>query len=228
MKYIQEADRKLKEEFDILVNKGSIIKKIKPDLTYREMDETDNIYSFLLFTGYLKIGKTIDREETIYELKIPNKEVRKVYTNQFEQYFHEYQKGYRDDFMKALESEDTSKVNEILNDILFRSASYYDNAESFYHRFILGLLSDYEVLSNEEAGSGRIDIVIRPRKMTKKVIIIECKHARSEDDLINESKQAVEQIKEKRYMDKLAYRMYGGVIAYGIAFYKKLCYVSKC
>ena len=94
MKYIQEADRKLKEEFDILVNKGSIIKKIKLDLTYRDMDETDNIYSFLLFTGYLKIGKTIDREETIYELKIPNKEVRKVYTNQFEQYFHEYQKGY--------------------------------------------------------------------------------------------------------------------------------------
>ena len=195
MKYIQEADRKLKEEFDILVNKGSIIKKIKPDLTYREMDETDNIYSFLLFTGYLKIGKTIDREETIYELKIPNKEVRKVYTNQFEQYFHEYQKGYRDDFMKALESEDTSKGNEILNDILFRSASYYDNAESFYHGFILGLLSDYEVLSNEEAGSGRIDIVIRPRKMTKKVIIIECKHARNEDALISESKQAINRSK---------------------------------
>lgn len=159
------------------------------------MDETDNIYSFLLFTGYLKIGKTIDREETIYELKIPNKEVRKVYTNQFEQYFHDYQKGYRDDFMKALESENTSKVNEILNDILFRSASYYDNAESFYHGFILGLLSDYEVLSNEEVGSGRLDIVIRPRKMTKKVIIIECKHARNEDALISESKQAINRSK---------------------------------
>ena len=89
MKYIQEVDCKLKEEFDILVNKGSIIKKIKPDLTYREMDETDNIYSFLLFTGYLKIGKTIDRLEDIYELLIPNNEVRKVYTNQFEQYFEE-------------------------------------------------------------------------------------------------------------------------------------------
>ena len=72
-----------------LINKGSIIKKVKPDLTYREMDDTNNIYSFLLFTGYLKIGKTIDRLEDIYELLIPNNEVRKVYTNQFEQYFEE-------------------------------------------------------------------------------------------------------------------------------------------
>ena len=53
------------------------------------MDDTNNIYSFLLFTGYLKIGKTIDRLEDIYELLIPNNEVRKVYTNQFEQYFEE-------------------------------------------------------------------------------------------------------------------------------------------
>ena len=72
-----------------LINKGSIIKKVKSDLTYREMNDTNNIYSFLLFTGYLKIGKTIDRLEDIYELLIPNNEVRKVYTNQFEQYFEE-------------------------------------------------------------------------------------------------------------------------------------------
>ena len=226
MRYIQQGDHQMKEEFDTLVNKGSIVKKIKPELTYREMEDINNIYSFLLFTGYLKIGKEIDKKT--YELMIPNEEVREVYANQFEQYFEEYKKEHKHEFMNALESEDTNTINEILNDILFRSASYYDNKESFYHGFILELLSDYEVLSNEEAGSGRLDIVIRPRKMTKKVIIIECKHARSEDDLINESKQAVEQIKEKRYMDKLAYRMYGGVIAYGIAFYKKLCYVSKC
>ena len=51
------------------------------------------------------------------------------------------------------------------------------------------------MLSNEEAGSGRLDIVIRPRKMTKKVIIIECKHARNEDALISESKQAINRLK---------------------------------
>ena len=225
MKYIQEGDRQMKEECDVLVNRGSIVKKIKPELTYREMDETDNIYSFLLFTGYLKIGKEVGKKE--YELMIPNEEVREVYTNQFEEYFHECQKHYKEDFMKALESEDTRKANEILNDILFRSVSYYDNKESFYHGFILGLLSDYEILSNEEAGEGRLDIVIRPRKMIKKVIIIECKYAKDEDELIKESKEAIEQIKAKRYMEKPAYEMYGGVVAYGISFHKKQCYVVK-
>ena len=223
MKYIQQGDRQMKEEFDILVNKGNIVKKIMPELTYREMEDINNIYSFLLFTGYLKIGKQIDRN--VYELEIPNEEVREVYENQFEQYFEEYKKEHKHEFMNALESEDTSKVNEILNDILFRSVSYYDNKESFYHGFILGLLSDYEVLSNEEAGSGRLDIVIRPRKITKKVIIIECKHVNDEDALVTESKYAIEQIKEKHYMEKPAYQMYGGVVAYGIAFYKKQCYV---
>ena len=227
IKYIKEADRKLREEFDVLVNNGSIIKKIKPELTYREMDEIDNIYSFLLFTGYLKIGNTINREENIYELKIPNNEVRKVYTNQFEQYFKEYQKEHKHEFMNALESEDTNTINEILNDILFRSASYYDNKESFYHGFILGLLSDYEVLSNEEAGSGRLDLVVRPKKPSGKVVIIECKYARCEDDLIKECENAIQQIKEKRYMEKPAYQIYGGIIGYGISFYKKRCYVLK-
>ena len=85
MRYIQQGDRQMKEEFDVLVNKGSIVKKIMPELTYREMDNIDNIYSFLLFTGYLKIGKQIDRN--VYELEIPNEEVREVYINQFEEYF---------------------------------------------------------------------------------------------------------------------------------------------
>ena len=39
--------------------------------------------------------------------------------------------------------------------------------------------------------------------------------------------EAIQQIKEKGYMKKKAYQMYGGVIGYGISFYKKQCYVRK-
>ena len=227
MRYIQQGDRQMKEEFDTLVNRGSIVKKIMPELTYREMDNIDNIYSFLLFTGYLKIGKEIDRSEDMYELKIPNEEVRKVYMNQFEVAFKEYTNARKDMLMQYLHGGKAIEVNNILNDILERSISYYDNKESFYHGLLLGLLSEYEVISNEEAGTGRLDIAIRPRNIRDNVVIIECKHAKDEDDLMDASEEAIQQIEEKGYMKKKAYQMYGGVIGYGISFYKKQCYVVK-
>lgn len=53
--YIQNGDQQMKEDFDKLIQGRSITKKILHELTYREMDDINNIYSFLLFTGYLKI-----------------------------------------------------------------------------------------------------------------------------------------------------------------------------
>ncbi len=222
MKYITQANRKMKEEFETLVNKENIVKKIKPELTYQEMDSIDNIYSFLLFTGYLKICRKV--ADDTYELLIPNEEVRKVYINQFQEYFEER----KSKLMEALENEDTRNINDILDDILKISVSYYDNKESFYHGFMLGFLSDYEILSNEEAGNGRLDLVIKPKKRSGNVIIIECKHANSERELLKECEDAVSQIKEKQYMKDPSYQIYGGVIGYGISFYKKDCYVLKC
>ena len=147
--------------------------------------------------------------------------------NQFEVAFKEYTNARKDMLMQYLLEGKEKEVNNILNDILERSISYYDNKESFYHGLLLGLLSEYEVISNEEAGTGRLDIAIRPRNIRDNVVIIECKHAKDEDDLMDASEEAIQQIEEKGYMKKKAYQMYGGVIGYGISFYKKQCYVVK-
>lgn len=45
------------------------------------MDELNNIYSFLLFTGYLKINKNLDYN--YYELMIPNYEIKMIYQETF-------------------------------------------------------------------------------------------------------------------------------------------------
>ena len=227
MKYIQQGDRQMKKEFDTLMNKGSIVKKIMPELTYREMDNIDNIYSFLLFTGYLKIGKEIDRSEDMYELKIPNEEVRKVYMNQFEVAFKEYTNARKDMLMQYLHEGKEIEVNNILNDILERSISYYDNKESFYHGFLVGLFQGYEVESNKESGDGRFDIIIYPPTIREAVIIIECKHSSSLATLIHDSEEGVQQIKEKRYKEGIQAKGYLTSIGYGISFYKKQCYVNK-
>ena len=143
VKYIQNGDKKLRKEFDVLMNGQSLIKYIKPELTYREMDNINNIYSFLLLTGYLKVIK--DRGENQYELVIPNKEVYEIYKQSFMSYFEDYTTSKKNELYQELVDGDAKKVNLLLNDILLRSISYFDNQESFYHGFLVGLLNDYEV-----------------------------------------------------------------------------------
>lgn len=201
VKYIQNGDKKLRKEFDVLMNGQSLIKYIKPELTYREMDNINNIYSFLLLTGYLKVIK--DRGENQYELVIPNKEVYEIYKQSFMSYFEDYTTSKKNELYQELVDGDAKKVNLLLNDILLRSISYFDNQESFYHGFLVGLLNDYEVVSNKESGNGRFDVCVLPENILGTVVLIECKHSISEDDLIDDAKEGARQIVEKNILKNI-------------------------
>ena len=225
VKYIQNGDKKLRKEFDVLMSGQSLIKYIKPELTYREMDNINNIYSFLLLTGYLKVIK--DRGENQYELVIPNKEVYEIYKQSFMSYFEDYTTSKKNELYQELVDGDAKKVNLLLNDILLRSISYFDNQESFYHGFLVGLLNDYEVVSNRESGNGRFDVCVLPENILGTVVLIECKHSISEDDLIDDAKEGARQIVEQKYLEEHKFKKYENAIGYGISFYKKQCYVVK-
>ena len=225
VKYIQNGDKKLRKEFDLLMNGQSLIKYIKPELTYREMDNINNIYSFLLLTGYLKVIK--DRGENQYELVIPNKEVYEIYKQSFMSYFEDYTTSKKNELYQELVDGDAKKVNLLLNDILLRSISYFDNQESFYHGFLVGLLNDYEVVSNKESGNGRFDVCVLPENILGTIVLIECKHSISEDNLIDDAKEGARQIVEKKYLEEHRFKKYENAIGYGISFYKKQCYVVK-
>lgn len=225
VKYIQNGDKKLRKEFDLLMNGQSLIKYIKPELTYREMDNINNIYSFLLLTGYLKVIK--DMGENQYELVIPNKEVYEIYKQSFMSYFEDYTTSKKNELYQELVDGDAKKVNLLLNDILLRSISYFDNQESFYHGFLVGLLNDYEVVSNRESGNGRFDVCVLPENILGTVVLIECKHSISEDDLIDDAKEGARQIVEKKYLEEHRFKKYENAVGYGISFYKKQCYVVK-
>lgn len=225
VKYIQNGDKKLRKEFDVLMSGQSLIKYIKPELTYREMDNINNIYSFLLLTGYLKVIK--DRGENQYELVIPNKEVYEIYKQSFMSYFEDYTTSKKNELYQELVDGDAKKVNLLLNDILLRSISYFDNQESFYHGFLVGLLNDYEVVSNRESGNGRFDVCVLPENILGTVVLIECKHSISEDDLIDDAKEGARQIVEQKYLEEHRFKKYENAIGYGISFYKKQCYVVK-
>ena len=225
VKYIQNGDKKLRKEFDVLMNGQSLIKYIKPELTYREMDNINNIYSFLLLTGYLKVIK--DRGENQYELVIPNKEVYEIYKQSFMSYFEDYTTSRKGELYQELVDGDAKKVNLLLNDILLRSISYFDNQESFYHGFLVGLLNDYEVVSNRESGNGRFDVCVLPENILGTIVLIECKHSISEDNLIDDAKEGARQIIEQKYLEEHKFKKYENAVGYGISFYKKQCYVVK-
>ena len=224
--YIQKANSHMREDFDRLTSGKMIEKAIKHELTYREMDKIQNIYSFLLFTGYLKVIKCIDEEKSIYQLMIPNKEINRIYTLIFEEWFQEQTEAHAEKFAEALLKEDIETANKIVNDLLFTSISYFDYDEKFYHGILIGMLCNYRIMSNQESGLGRFDIAVAPRSLSDRGMILELKTATSLAELKNTAKQACKQIKDKQYIEGMLAEGYEDIIGYGIAFYKKFCVIE--
>ena len=223
--YIQNGSDELHEEFEQLIQGQSLTKYIKPELTYREMDNINNIYSFLLLTGYLRVIE--DLGENKYRLVIPNKEVYEIYKQSFMSYFEDYTFVRKEDLYQCLVKEDVDQANEILGDILSRSISYFDNQESFYHGFLVGLFSGKKIKSNREAMHGRFDLCILPKQIFQTALILECKHSKSVKELVSDAKEGAKQIIDNRYKDEIINDGYLHVKGYGISFYKKYCYIVK-
>lgn len=224
-RYIKQSDYTMKDDFDLLISDHSIIKTIKNELTYREMDDIHNIYSFLLFTGYLKMIRRIDMNT--YELSIPNKEIKYIYIHIFQEWFKDIMNNKKSMFLDALFHKDEIKARKILNDLLFQSVSYFDEKEDFYHGFLLGMLQGTSIKSNQESGYGRFDIAIIPSDFDSIGIIIECKKANSLEEIIKKSEEAAQQVRDKKYIEGFYSQGYTNFIGYGIAFYKKSCYITK-
>lgn len=89
------------------------------------------------------------------------------------------------------------------------------------------MLNDYEVVSNKESGNGRFDVCVLPENILGTVVLIECKHSISEDDLIDDAKEGARQIVEKKYLEEHRFKKYENAIGYGMSFYKKQCYIVK-
>ena len=223
--YIQNGSDELHEEFEQLIQGQSLEKYIKPELTYREMDNINNIYSFLLLTGYLRVIENLG--ENKYKLVIPNKEVYEIYKQSFMSYFEDYTFVRKEDLYQCLVKEDVDQANEILGDILSRSISYFDNQESFYHGFLVGLFSGKKIKSNREAMHGRFDLCIFPKQIFQTALILECKHSKSVKELVSDAKEGAKQIIDNKYEDEIINDGYLHVKGYGISFYKKYCYIVK-
>ena len=230
---VEKSDLSVRREIETLIEGSSITKPVHEDITYEDMQSTqDNLWNFLFFTGYLKKLREFQEEENIYiEMTIPNREVRYIYKNTVLHWFEEKtEKKELSPLYESILNGDAGKMAEILSENLMETISFYDYQESYYHGFLAGMLKNignYIVVSNREAGNGRPDIVLKYPSIRGKAVIIEIKVAGSWKELEKKCTEALKQIEEKDYEAELRREGYQNIMKYGVAFYKKECMVKS-
>ena len=216
-------------DIERLIAGETITKTLNENLTHNEIDANiENIWSLLYMTGYLTaVGYPNGRQ---YELRIPNMEVRQIYMEQVLDWFKGRAAAQSDkltELYEAFESGSADAIKEYLDEQLLDTVSYYDARESFYHGFLLALLStcaNWRVSSNVETGKGRSDIVVE-RRDRKVGFVVEVKDVKEYEKLDAACETALRQIEEKDYTAILRRYRVKNIWTYGIAFWEKECRV---
>ena len=232
--FIDKANVQTKYEIECLIAGEYIEKEISLELTYDEIDKSiANLWSVLFTTGYLtKQGVTDDGK---VRLSIPNREIKNLFIKKIREWFSDTTANdgkTLEQFCNAFVEKDTEKIEQLFGDYLWNTISIRDTAvakdkkENFYHGILLGLLgykASWLIKSNTESGTGYSDILVEvPNNRTG--IVIELKYAEN-GDMAAACDEALKQIEEKSYVDKLKQDGMRNFIKYGIACFKKDCKV---
>ena len=220
------------ESIEKYISDGTTIKSL--------LSNDDEIWQLFLYSGYLtKAKEQIEIDGTseytnIYNLKIPNKEIRKYFGNMFlNRFFGTELKTSI--LIKALESGDIKKFEKTLGEIMVNMLSHFDldsEMEKIYQVFMIGLvgflMGKYEIISNNESGYGRYDLAMIPIKSNEKAYLMEFKISKTENRMTLKAEEALKQIDEKKYDMRLKARGIKNILKIGIAFYgKKVKVFSK-
>ena len=231
--FIDYRGTKISQKLETLLSGGYILQKVEEDLTYDYLHSSEeNLWSILYLTGYLTQVREDDLPaplpEDISALIIPNAEVREIFETTIQKWFDESAQTWNlTTLFDAMWSGDAETLTAEINKLLYKTISYHDYKEDFYHAFLTGILagSGCAVESNREHGEGRSDIVIyhpdRPQ-----VVLFEAKYAKTLGGLQKSCAEALQQIEDRQYAKEFE-DDYDSVLCYGIAFYKKRCLVQN-
>ncbi len=235
-RFVDKADKTTQGEIERLIAGEAIEKAVRLELTYNEIDNSiDNLWSVLFTTGYLTQAGKVER--SVYKLIIPNREVREVFILQIQEWFKEtvvHDEKPMQAFCHAFLNGNAEEIQKRLTVILGKMISILDTKakddqkENFYHGLLLGLLRsepNWLILSNAESGDGFSDILIEPEDPDTG-IVIEVKYSPTLAGMESACEAAMNQIKEKRYDERLRNEGREHITAFGIAFCKKRCKVS--
>ena len=212
----------------------SIEKYISDGTTINSLlSNDDEIWQLFLYSGYLTKAEkqreidVMSEYTDIYNLKIPNKEIRKYFGNMFLNRFFgtEIKTAI---LMKALENGDIKKFEKTLGEIMINMLSHFDldsEMEKIYQVFMIGLvgflMGRYEIISNNESGYGRYDLAMIPIKSYEKAYLMEFKISKTKEGMTAKAEEALKQINEKKYDTRIKARGIKNILKLGVAFYGK-------
>lgn len=173
-------------DHEALLRGETVRKRLSDQLALRDLFSNEAaLWSLLLFAGYLTGDALFDEEGSFADVRIPNHEVRGVYSSTFRRWFQAGMGGQSlaEDFTDALLAGRAEDIEYLLGYIVLHHFSHHDLPQSagerIYHAFVLGLLvlldKTHIVRSNRETGFGRADVMIRPRDGTAPGVVIEIK-----------------------------------------------------
>lgn len=237
---LSKGNEEIKKDLETLISGGEIKKIINDNIVMTEIeDSSENLWSFLLYTGYLKASnkENIDGD-LVCDLKIPNKEVYSFYKNIIKKWFSESISNTKYNAMiDALIAGDIKTFEYILKEFVINSISYFDVAgkepEKVYHAFVLGMLlslsDSYYVKSNKESGYGRYDVMLIPKDNSKLGVIIEFKKISDfpNDTLEDATEEALKQIKDMKYRIELEEKNINNILELAIVFKGKEVKVTR-
>ncbi|MCC8369006.1 MAG: ATP-binding protein [Rickettsia endosymbiont of Oxypoda opaca] len=204
----------IQKDLQQLAAGGNIVSPITKQISFTDIEKPIGLFSLLLFSGYLNpVAKEL--EENIYELSVPNKEVRHIYKTRVLRWVTDKLKidsSRYYSFVSLLASGQIEEFKEELQRLLRNSTSFYQTgeakAELFYSGFMLGLMNmlavSHIIDSEKETGKGRADLVLIPKVgRNNNAIIIEYKIAKKEEDLEAIAKAGLAQINSQQYDTKI-------------------------
>ena len=235
-----------------LMNGGTITVPVYDNLSYRDLRQhSDAIWSFLLYTGYLKAIKAgkDERNRMCAEVAVPNEEIWTIMDSSMERWWKDIcLKGYNAKIlMDALWDGNIEAIEDQLTLMLSKSISVFDFNESFYHGMMVGLLNTVcdGLRSNDEYGDGRPDIVMIDNRRAM-ILELKCVTSRELDQALKANKdtdaeyvvnacmevkldEAAQQIRDRKYAQgiRIEHGSKTAVTAYAMCFCRKQCMVRK-
>ena len=229
-KTLKNASSDTMEALQKLFSGESVEENINGNSDLSILFDEEEIWELFLFSGYLTIDEKIGEDyENVYALRLPNREVKEFFKQKFIDV--NFGESLFRNTMEALKKNKIDNFEKYLQNIILKSTSYYDGKnEDFYHGLILGITlyldRDYYVNSNRESGLGRYDVIIEPKNKNNRGYILEFKVVKDEKDLEKSSKEAIEQIIDKKYDTSLKERGIKDITLIGITFFGKIIKVN--
>ena len=240
--YLQKLKNDIFDDFSKLLNKESILKRINNNMTFENLKTNfgKNIWNLFFHSGYLTLADKYDVMKKNASIKIPNKEILEMFSEMFIEIYFKDSETFLD-MTDALTTGNIEKFKFELNKILLENIGIFDvigiYKEQFYHGLMLGLIlmlkNEYEISSNNFAGKGRYDLLLKPKNIfeRKEGIIIELKAINIDnlkldlekihEKLLNECEVALNQIEKKEYTSILKNAGIDNILKIGIAFFGK-------